>query len=260
MDNGIDFAEKRYTLPRNVFKNWVTMRKIIFSAVLLGAMASSAFADQTPAVASMAPPAAAVVTPAAEPISELPVLQHPLYFGLITGLGDTDWDKLVAEDGSSINATPSSASGTGVLVGGLVGYDLTQYIGFEAQYIRYPDSSVNFATDAQENPFLNAPAHMTSKTDYAAMIAKASVPFDDNQFSGFGEIGYALEMRDDVMSGNIHDFRPTFGFGMSYLRLEHWTLTLAFNYTPGVGTATVDTANNYIPYVYSGQFIVAYRI
>lgn len=262
MDNAIDFVIKRYTLPHNVFKNWVTMRKIIFSAVLLGAMASSAFADQTPAVASMAPAASAAPAPMAQSNTEFSVLQHPLYVGLITGYGNTNWQRLVSEDGTSLDATPSSADGQGALIGGLVGYDWTQYIGFEAQFIRFPNADVNFIADPLTPGLPNqygGLTHMTSKTNYASMLVKASAPFDDNHFSGFGEIGYAAEMVSDVLA-NRHDFRPTFGFGVSWFALSHWTYTAAFNYTPGTGVASQTTAAGYIPYLYSGQIIIAYRI
>jgi hypothetical protein len=235
------------------------MFKKMIAVSCFTAIASTALAGQSPVMTSTSLTATATPISAAQPIPEFSVLAHPLYVGLITGYGNTNWDRLVEEDSAAAIATPNSAEGEGVLIGGLVGYDITQYIGVEAQYIRFPDASVNFlgSSDGVPNPY--GLTHMTSMTDYASMIAKASVPFDNNRFSGFTEIGYAVEMVSDPL-GNRHDFRPTFGFGMSYFWLPHWTLTSAFNYTAGTGVANEETASGYIPYLYSFQLIAAYRI
>lgn len=226
----------------------------IYSSLLCGLLlcpVTAAFAGS-----GVSPASSSVVS--AEPSVTPAFLAHPVYVGLITGYGETNWNRLVSEDGTSQNATPTSASGGGALIGVEVGYDLTQYIGFEAQYIRFPDVSVSFSPDAQA--FIGAPAHMTSKTTEATMIAKASAPFDHNRYAGFADIGYAVETREDVLAGHIHDFRPTFGLGVSYLALQRWTVTAAFSYTPGTGTASDETSAEYIPYLYSGQLILAYRI
>ena len=233
-------------------------KKIIsFATLALTVTFSAAFADQAGTVPALTPtaPAGTANASAAQSMEVPSVIAHPFYVGIITGYGNTNWNRLVAEDSLSGTATPSQADGQGALIGGLVGYDFNQYLGVEAQFIRFPNADLNFSTPNIYNDM----THMTSMTNYAGMMFKASAPFDNNTFAGFGEIGYAVEMVSDVLA-NRHDFRPTFGLGMSYFWLPHWTVTAAFNYTPGTGVASEQTSGEYIPYLYSGQLILAYRI
>lgn len=197
---------------------------------------------------------AAVDTPAA-PI--LPtVLQHPYYVGLISGYGNTDWSQLVSQDQASSANTPLSASGSGAIIGALFGYQLLQNIAIEAQYVHYPNSQVTLLPD---NGIYNGPNQFDSSTDYYALLAKVSAPFDHDRYEVFGTLGAARVVRSDVYV-NIHDFRPTFGFGLSDIQWTHWNLSLAFNYTPGTGTAAYNTVSDYIPYLYAGELILTYRI
>lgn len=138
------------------------------------------------------------------------VLQHPFYVGVISGYGNTDWSQLVSQDNSSANATPSSATGTGVIIGALVGYQLTEYIGFEAQYVHYPTSFINF--EALPDSVYPGITHFDSTTNYYAIMPKVMAPFDDDRFEAFGVLGVALVTRSDVLA-NIHDYRPYFWYG-----------------------------------------------
>jgi hypothetical protein len=190
---------------------------------------------------------------AADPLSNL--TDHPLYVGFMTGYGNTDWSQLVAQDNEATYATPTSASGSGGIIGALVGYQITSYLSLEAQYIRYPDSSVNFAPG---NPVYPGVTHFTSKTNYFALMPKVAAPFDHDHYQAFGILGIADVQRSDELA-HISNVRPTFGFGVSNIQLIHWTFSLAFNYTPGTGSASYNTSTQYIPYIYSGQLIAAYR-
>ena len=181
--------------------------------------------------------------------------KHPLYVGFMTGYGNTDWSQLVEQDQLASANTPTSASGSGAIIGALIGYQINPYISVEGQYIRYPDSSINFAPGAN----VYGIDHMTSKTNYFALMPKIAAPFDHDKYEAFGVLGFADVQRSDQLA-DISNFRPTFGFGVSNIELEHWTFSVAFNYTPGTGTASFTTVDQYIPYVYSGQLIAAYRL
>ncbi len=198
--------------------------------------------------------AADVSSAVSDPLTNLTA--HPFYVGVMTGYGNTDWSQLVAQDDAATYATPTSATGNGGIIGALVGYQITPYIALEAQYIRYPDSSVTFSPS---DFFYHDVEHMTSKTNYFALMPKISAPFDHDHYTVFGTLGFADVERSDPLA-QTSNIRPTFGFGLSNIELTHWTFSIAFNYTPGTGVAAETTSDYYIPYIYSGQLIVAYRI
>ena len=185
--------------------------------------------------------------------------KYPLYVGFMTGYGNTDWSKLVEQDQAASYSTPSSASGSGGIIGALIGYQITPYISIEGQYIRYPDSSVNFLPSFLDTANYQGITHMTSKTNYFAIMPKIAAPFNHNRYQVFGTLGIADVERSDPLA-HISNIRPTFGFGLSNIELLHWTFSIAFNYTPGTGTASETTSEQYIPYIYSGQLIIAYRL
>ena len=178
--------------------------------------------------------------------------ENPIYIGLLTGYGDTDWERLVSQDDATAEATPTSASGTGVLYGFFTGYQPFQYVAFEAQYIHFADSDLTF-----EPGNASGFEDTTSKTDYYALLMKLLVPVSDS-WRVFGDIGVAYVQRSDDIA-NISDTRPTFGFGADYSIAAHWFTTASFEYTPGTGEAEADASAKYIPYVYSVQVGLAYR-
>ncbi len=195
------------------------------------------------------------------------IMKYPLYVGFMTGYGNTDWSELVQQGSLAAtcipgvtpdnlcNNTPSSASGSGAIIGASLGFQFNPYLAIEGQYIRYPDSSVSFGVP---NPYGDI-THMTTKTNYFALMAKVEAPFYHDDFEVFGTLGVA-DVKSSSPLDDSSNTRPTFGFGVSDIQLERWVFSLAFNYTPGTGTASTTTAAQYIPYIYSGQLSVAYRI
>lgn len=183
-------------------------------------------------------------------------MQHRFYVGGITGYGNTDWSQLVAQDNETSQATPVSASGSGAIIGALIGYQLTPYIAIEAQYIHYPDSSISFMPG---NAVYSNITNFNSVTNYYAITPKVIMPLDNDHYEVFGTLGAALVTRSDVLA-HISNYRPTFGFGASDNLSSHWTVSLAFNYTPGTGVAAINASSQYIPYLYAGEVILAYRI
>ena len=177
---------------------------------------------------------------------------HPFYAGLLGGYGDTDWSRLVSEDELTAEATPISASGDGFVYGAFVGYQPFHYFAFELQYMRFPDADLVFEPGNAMG--IN---NTISKTDYTAAIVKVLVPVGE-AWRVFGDIGIAYVRREDDIS-DIHNTRPTFGFGADYAFTDHWFSSLSFEYTPGTGEAVVDASAEYIPYLYSIQLGIGYR-
>ncbi len=225
------------------------MKILLFITLLGGAI--FAFAAENSSAVSVVPDAETPGLPEAIPL----VMQHPFYIGGITGYGNTDWSQLVAQDNEASYATPVGASGSGAIIGAQAGYQITQYISIEMQYIRYPDSELDFGPN---NAVYNV-SEVNSITNYYAIIPKVSVPFDNDRYAAFGTLGGAMVSRSDVLA-HIHDYRPTFGFGVSAIQWAHWNISLAFNYTPGTGVAAYNASAQYIPYLYAGEVILTYRI
>lgn len=185
-------------------------------------------------------------------------MQHPFYFGLMTGYGNTDWSRLVSQDATTSFATPTAASGSGAIFGAQVGYQITQYISIEGQFVHYPTSKITILLNPVIYPGITN-SNFNSTTNYYAIMPKIAAPFYNNRYQVFGTLGAALVTRSDELTDN-HDYRPTFGFGISNIQYAHWNFTLAFNYTPGTGTASQNAAAQYIPYLYAGEFIITYRL
>lgn len=184
-------------------------------------------------------------------------MQHPFYVGVMSGYGNTDWGQLVAKDGVSSYATPLSASGSGAIIGALAGYQVTPYISVEAQYIHYPNTTI--AIDNTAGPNKGKASPFSSATNYYAIMPKVLAPFDNDHYEAFGILGMAFVTRSDELA-NINNFRPTFGLGITDKQSAHWEYSLAFNYTPGTGVASLHAESQYIPYLYAGEIIITYRI
>ena len=182
-----------------------------------------------------------------------PYTQHPFYFGGLAGYGDTDWERLVSQDDATAEATPTSAKGDGFVYGAFAGYQPFENFAFELQYMRFPNADLEFQPGN-----LMGFTNTTSETQYYAAIVKVLIPIK-KVWHVFGDIGAAYVHRSDDIA-DISNTRPTFGLGGEYLISEHFFSSLSFEYTPGTGQASEDASAHYIPYLYSIQWGLGYRI
>ena len=180
-------------------------------------------------------------------------VDHPFYFGVQGGYGNTDWARLVSQDDLSATATPSTATGDGFAYGLLTGYQITPRIALEADYLRFPDSDLTFVT-----PNIYGISSMTSETEYYSVIAKLFL-LTNSDFRIFGDMGWGYVRRSDDMVGSISNSGLTFGLGADYSISEHWLGIFSFEYTPGTGVAAEDASALYVPYLYSLTLGLAYR-
>lgn len=178
--------------------------------------------------------------------------ENPLYIGILGGYGDTDWERLVSKDDATEEATPTSATGDGLVYGAFAGYQPFKNFAFELQYMRFPDADLKFLPG-------NALgwSDTISETQYYAAIIKLLVPIKKS-WHVFGDIGAAYVHRSDDIA-DIGNTRPTFGFGGEYTISKHLFSSLSFEYTPGTGQASADSSAHYIPYLYSIQLGLGYR-
>jgi len=57
----------------------------------------------------------------------------------------------------------------------------------------------------------------------------------------------------------IFKYRLPLGGGFNYSFTEHLMAEFGFNFTAGYGESELNPANDYVPFLYSGFFSMAYR-
>ena len=75
----------------------------------------------------------------------------------------------------------------------------------------------------------------------------------------YSSVGVAQVHRWDDMNEN-NRIAPTFGVGFNYNFAEHVMGELGANYTAGYGESELNPAKDYVPFLFSVFFKVAYRI
>lgn len=184
--------------------------------------------------------------------------KYPFYFGGIVGFGNTNWDGLVdpdaINDGSDIS-TPVKATGTGIDWGLMAGYEFNRYFAIQANYEHYPTSRIFF--DQYNSYFVN-PEIMESQTETYSGVAKFMVPIFNTGFRLFSDVGPAYTYRTDSLEDMGH-WAAQFGGGLNYNISPRFLAELNFNYTTGNGASNTTPVDNYMPFLYSINFGLAYR-
>lgn len=188
---------------------------------------------------------------------------HPLYLGFSAGYGSTTWDGLVpsAENQNlalSIS-TPISVKEGGAVWGFLAGYEFSPYFALEANYTRYPQASIFFDEEslfAFEN---DGRLDLKTETETGSLIAKFMLFIPRTNVRVYSSLGIAQVHRwDDINENNR--IAPTFGLGFNYNFAEHLMGELGANYTAGYGESELNPAKDYVPFLFSVFFKVAYRV
>ena len=192
-------------------------------------------------------------------LESLKSAKNRLYLGLEFGWGTTDWSQLIAraantDEFSMVSlSAPIAAHDGGFVYGVMLGYEVQSYFAWEMNYMRFPNTRVNFDPIS-----LYSIDVMTSRTHAYNLIGKFSVPISTLNLRGFSSMGVSLIRRHDVLSSTNH-LCPTFGAGMSYFFKRHIMAELAFQYYAGYGKAVIRPAINYIPFLYTVHLKLGYR-
>lgn len=199
-----------------------------------------------------------MTTPAATPaVSLKPVTQqafNPAYFGVMLGYGNTNWDQMVSQDASSSESTPTSAGGSGVAEGIMLGYSFSRYFSLEGDFTHFPNADLVFTPYSVYRPLTKT----TSKTNAYALFGKFMLSLDNGKFSPFSEIGPGYVQRDDDLAQKGH-FSGSFGVGFDYYFTSHWMTELGLQYYTGYGDSTLKPAYDYIPFLYTINLRIGYR-
>jgi opacity protein-like surface antigen len=192
--------------------------------------------------------------------------RHPFYIGLTSGYGATTWGQLVPPQ-SKANAaislsTPSSVKEGGAIWGVFAGYELIPTFAVEAAYTRYATADVYFGNSYDQMSFFSilndGRTQFSTKTEVVSVSGKLMLLIPKTPLKAFSSVGAAGIHRDDILT-NHWRLSPTFGVGLDYNITEHIMAELGINYTGGYGESELDPVNDYIPFLYSGFFRLAYR-
>ena len=188
---------------------------------------------------------------------------YPFYIGFELGWGDTDWSMLVVKANNpdeyltlSLSA-PISAGDRGFVYGFMLGYEISTHFAMEANYMRFPDTSVvfdQFSLYALEHGII----HMVSRTYAYNIVGKFMVPIGHTHWRGFANAGAAITHRNDPLV-DVYHIVPTFGVGMNYVFHLRYFLEVAFQYYAGFGKATLRPAFDYIPFLYTVHVKFGFR-
>ena len=188
---------------------------------------------------------------------------HPFYAGIELGWGDTDWGQLVAKGNTPDElvtlslSTPIAAGDNGLVYGLMVGYEISTYFALEANYMRFPNTSVTFDALSLYTAE-HGVVHMTSSTYVYNFVGKFMVPIDHTQWRGFANAGAALTHRDDPLVNAGH-ITATFGIGVNYVFRLRYFLEFAFQYYAGYDKATLRPALDYTPFLYTLHMKLGFR-
>lgn len=223
------------------------MYKIIISLVLV-LYSLNIFASTKNTVNTATTPAPAVV---------MPDLTQPFYHyygGVLLGYGNTNWDQMISQDASTSVSTPTTAGGSGVAEGLMLGYSINPHFSFEGDFTHFPNADLTFEPYSVYAPLTET----TSKTNAYTIFGKFMLPIGESKVSAFSEIGPAYVQRNDDLAEKGH-FGGAFGVGADYYFTPHWMGELGFQYYTGFGDSTLKPAYDYIPFLYTVNLRLAYR-
>lgn len=198
-----------------------------------------------------------------EPPQKVDPFLHHLYLGGSAGYGSTTWQGLVPsaeKQNIAISmSTPISTSEGGGVFGAFMGYEFTPYFALEANYMHFPnatllfDETSLFAFDHDDN------TTMLTRTEMLSFIAKIMLIVPNTRVRAYSNFGIADIHRDDDLKDHWQ-VAPTFGFGLNYNITPRIMAELAANYAAGYGESEINPVDDYIPFLYSVSFKLAYRM
>ena len=187
--------------------------------------------------------------------------KHPLYVGILSGMGSSTWDGLVPNwrkiDGV-ITSVPIHVSEGGGVWGGVLGYDFTPYFALEANYFHYPQAKVIFDQSLSLFSFNNGmKVGFKTETESYNLMAKIMLIIPNTQLRVYSSAGVGQVHRSDMLADDWR-LSPSFGFGLNHQLAEHVMGELGANYTAGYGESQLNPTDTYFPFLYSVTMRLAY--
>jgi hypothetical protein len=189
--------------------------------------------------------------------------RYPFYAGVTGGYGSTTWFGLVPPASKANSAlalsTPVKVSESGGLYGFFVGYELIPAFAVEGTYNHYPSANIYFSKKSLFSYKHQGATEFSTKTEDFSLSGKVMVTIPRTTLRVYSSAGIADVHRNDVLA-NLWRASPTFGAGINYNFTPHVMGEFGANYTGGYGESELTPAEDYVPFLYSVFFRVAYRI
>lgn len=179
------------------------------------------------------------------------------YVGSTIGYGSTTWAELI--DNDSWVSTPIKVNEGGVDGGIFTGYEFGPHFAVEAQYLQFRKAQIFFNKDVSDYTQNDGVSQMTSRTRTYSLETKFMAPIFSSPIRGFATAGAAVTRRSDVLAHTDHRLSPVFGAGFNYDVTKHVMSEFGFQYYTGYGKSENDPVYDYIPFLYSIHFKLAYR-
>lgn len=197
---------------------------------------------------------------AAEPIDAKFI--HPFYIGITGGYGSTTWNGLVPADNkqneATLLSTPKSVTEGGAIWGMYVGYEFIPQFALEASYTHFPNATVYFDEMSLVSFNNDGLTSLTTKTESVSLLAKFMVMIPHTTIRIYSSAGAAGVHRQDMLN-NVWRASPSFTVGFNYNFTDHLMGEFGMNYTGGYGESELDPSQDYVPFLYSAFFRLAYR-
>lgn len=201
---------------------------------------------------------------------------HPFYIGASLGYGSTDWSELVNQDPNPDNAplvldaSPDSAKDSGRDYGFFIGYTFTPNYALELSYRRFQTSYVHFNILYSLYEYGDGtPIQDFYSSTYNYSLLNKFIWNVTNSFSLFSDLGPGYTHRSDILANasngisygpsSIAQIVATFGAGANYEITPHFMATVEGDYSTGWGKSELYPVDDYVPFLYSVDFKLAYR-
>lgn len=185
---------------------------------------------------------------------------YPIFGGFIVGYGSTNWSGLVATDDASLDAAPQSADDTGGVVGLFVGVQPVSQFILELSYVHYPKTTVHFDPTQALFCFLYNTCTLTTNTSAVSLIGKFLLPVAHLPVAVYADAGAGMIIRNDFVVHVRTRVTPTFGGGAMWDITRRLFADLGFQLYLGYGKAELMPVNDFIPFIYSVQLRVGFRL
>ncbi|TAL64220.1 MAG: hypothetical protein EPN84_03750 [Legionella sp.] len=186
---------------------------------------------------------------------------HSLYIGALGGYGSTTWEGMVPalqnQNSALSMSTPISADEGGGVWGFFTGYEFSDFFAVEVSYINYPNAVITFDTMSLFSFDHNDQTSFSTDTETVNIMGKVMLQVPKTKFRIYSSAGVANVHREDMISNQWHP-GPTFGVGINYKFNEHVMAEVNGNYTAGFGESQLNPADTYIPFLYTGNFRLAF--
>jgi hypothetical protein len=194
--------------------------------------------------------------------TEAEAFQYPIYFGMSAGYGSTTWGYLVPpENRASATmalSTPISVTEGGPVWGFFLGYELLPQFAVEGNYQRYQQAEIHFTRKSLFTFQHHGLLQFNTNTESFSLSGKIMLIIPHTTVRIYSSIGAAATHRQDMLA-NRWRAEPAFGLGFNYNINPHLMAEVGSNYTGGYGEAEISPVNDFVPFLYSVFFRLAYR-